>query len=272
MTYTDAVNFSFIYDYPLWVLTLSLLALLLGAQEIGYRIGLFQRSVVGPTDLEGGGGNLVLTSMLALLGLVMAFTYSAAVDRHEDRRSAIINEANALGTAYLRVDAVAEPTRSQLKQVLYDYAVTRAPSDSKISDQRRLELVETSLKVQQKIWPLVLRVVDGNQRGPVEAGLLSAITELLDMNTVRLSAITNKLPAPAVYMLVFIAAASMAVAGYNAGANGSISRWRMALFAVVLAGLMLLIIDFDRPLEGMVRSDFVSLNATIAAMKDDLAR
>jgi len=272
MTYSDAVQFSVIYAYPVWLVGCLAVGVLLLAQEAGYRVGLQRRRQEGPGDAESGGGGMVLSSMLAIVGLLMAFTFAAAVERHEARRHAIIEEANALGTAYLRADVIVEPVRTELKLALFEYAKTRAPSAKVITDEARRQAVARSLEAQKPIWPLTRRAVDADDRGAIVAGLLSAVTELLDMNTVRLAAIVNKLPAPALYMLSFIAAVSLSVAGFNAGRDGRISRWRMALFAFVLGGMMMLIVDFDSPNEGMIRVDRLMLLVVIDDMTADLAQ
>lgn len=270
--YSEALHFSALYNYPLWLIAVLLMMLLLVAEEIGHRLGLSHRAKKGSSNAETGGGGTVLTSLLALLGLLMAFTYSAAVERHEARRQAVIGEANALGTAFLRADVIAEPIRTELKQALYDYARSRAPSGEPMSIEERGQVVAQSLEKQQRIWPLTRQAVGENARGPVEAGLLSAVTEVLDMNTVRLAAVLNKLPAAAMYMLAAIAAVSLSVAGYHAGNDGRFSRWRMTVFALVLSAMMVLILDFDRPRAGMIHLDQLSLLATIEDMKADLTQ
>ena len=271
MAYIGALEFSHLYNYPLWLIALLLILLLLVAEEIGQRLGLRRRARRDSAHADTGGGSTVLSSLLALLGLLMAFTYSAAVERYEDRRQAVIDEANALGTAFLRADVIVEPERTELKHALYEYALSRAPTMKTMSVEDREQVVAQSLEAQRRIWPLTRQVVGDGARGPVEAGLLSAITELLDMNTIRLAAVVNKLPAPAIYLLAVIAAVALAVAGYHAGSDGRISRWRMTVFALVLAAMMVLILDFDRPRAGFIRLDHLSIVAVIEDMKADLS-
>ena len=93
------------------------------ALEFGFRVGLKRREHW--KDADSGGGAVVLTSMFAVMGLVLAFTYASGVSRFDARKDAVIKEANALGTAFHRADLVAEPGRSELKMVLLDYARTR---------------------------------------------------------------------------------------------------------------------------------------------------
>jgi len=117
-----SLNFGLLYDLPVWFVGLVFIVISLAALEVGFRLALRQQGVW--KDAESGGGNLILTSMFALLGLILAFTYGAGISRNEVRKEVVIAEANALGTAFLRAHLVAEPGRTELKKALLDYART----------------------------------------------------------------------------------------------------------------------------------------------------
>lgn len=272
MAFAEAFQYGPIYAFPLWLVGLVLALLLLGAEETGYRVGLQNRRRSDDIDADSGGGAIVLTSLFAVLGLLLAFTYSAAVERHESRRQAIVQEANALGTAYARADVIAEPLRSELKKALYDYAVTRLPTlGDTNTKESRTRAFKVSVDAQQLIWPLTRRAVTAEERGPVAFGLLASINEVMDQHIIRLDALTNKLPAPVMYLLLLIAVAALAITGFNAGTQGRMGRWRLSGFALLLAGLLLMILDFDRPGEGSIQLQRASLEATVADMRADLA-
>ena len=132
-------NISVLYNIPLWMVGLVFVVLMLLAEEVGYRVGLVRRAHWGEADGEIGGGGVVLTAMFAILGLIIAFTYSSSVERYEKRKQAVIAEANALGTAFLRANLIAEPGRTELKEALYQYALTRVqtPSSPRIFTPRK---------------------------------------------------------------------------------------------------------------------------------------
>src|SRR6185369_11501947 len=67
----------------------------------------------------------VLSAMLALLGLLVGFTFSIVVSRHEQRRLLVVDEANAIETEYLRTQMMPEPYRTRLADMLRQYADTR---------------------------------------------------------------------------------------------------------------------------------------------------
>ena len=239
------------------------------ALELGFRVGMKRRNVMN--DADAGGGGVVLTSMFALMGLVIAFTYASGVSRFDARKHAVAVEANALGTAFLRADLVAEPGRSELKRVLLDYAHTRtfAPGEIRTNTDRKAAMERTQEKL-AKLWPTTIKMIQQGKPGPIESSVATAINKVLDAHTNRITALVDKLPGVVMWMLLFIVAASLAVAGYNAGIQGYISRWRMGAFILVLSGMMIVILDFDRPNTGIVIVSNYSIDAVIADMEANL--
>jgi len=265
------MEFSPFYNMPIWVAGLILIIILAIALEFGFRVGLKRREHW--KDADSGGGAVVLTSMFAVMGLVLAFTYASGVSRFDARKAAVVKEANALGTAFHRADLVAEPGRSELKVVLLDYARTRIIETGTVNTiQDRQLILKTTLEKLEKIWPATIRMVEQNKPGPIEASMVAGINGVIDAHTIRLAAILDKLPRVIMWMLVFISSASLAVAGYNAGIQGRMSRWRMSAFALVLTFLMIVILDFDRPNDGFVVVSNSSIEAVVAEMEADLGR
>ena len=260
-----------LYSFPIWVSGITFIVILSIALESGYRVGLKRRE--SWKDADSGGGAVVLTSMFALMGLVIAFTYHSGVSRFDARKDAVAIEANALGTAFLRADLVAEPGRTELKKALLDYARTRiVPTGSTRTNADRQATLNRTFKAQAKIWPATKHVVDQGTPGPIESSLVAAINDVFDAHTIRLVALFDTVPKIVIWMLVLISAASLTVAGYNAGIQGRMSRWRMTAFVLVLSGLMLVILDFDRPNDGFIVISQHSIKSVITHMEADLGR
>jgi len=107
--------------------------------------------------------------------------------------------------------------------------------------------------------------VQGDVPGPIQALILQAVNEVLDTSTVRLAVINDRIPGTVFGLLLLVSAVSLAVAAHNAGLNGSINRWRMSAFSLILAALTLVIVDFDRGQHGFIR---VSLQPLEVVIKD----
>jgi len=260
-----------IYNYPIWAVGLAFIVILTTMLELGFRVGLKRRETW--KDADSGGGAVVLNSMFALMGLVLAFTYAIGVNHYDASKKAVIIEANELSTAFLKANLVAEPGRTELKTKLLDYARTRTFRFGTYgtNEERKMALMIT-LDKQAELWLATTHVVDQGDRGPMSSSLVAAINDVIDAHTIRLAAILDKLPRVVIWMLLFIAAASLGVAGYNAGIQGRMSRFRMTALTLVITGLILIILDFDRPGDGLVIVDEFIIDNVIADMEADLGQ
>jgi hypothetical protein len=127
-------------------------------------------------------------------------------------------------------------------------------------------LLQQSRDAMAKLWPATERVVQGSPAGPIEAVLLRAVTDVMDCDTVRVAAVLDSLPPVVLTLLLLIAAATVSVAGFNAGLSGRMSRWRTTLLILVLASIMLVIVDFDLSNAGFIHVSNGSIDAVIAEM------
>ena len=218
---------------------------------------------------SGRGGGVVLTSMFALLGLMLAFTYAFTVTRFDARKQAIVDEANAISTAFLRADLGPEPARTELRTLLLEYAKTRATPGGTTNAKLR-GVLDRSKQVQAKLWPATAQMVKGKNAGIIEASIVQAINRVLDAHATRLAKVLDRLPTIVLAMLVFITAASVAVGGFYSGITGGMNRLRMTVLALVLASVIIVIIDFDLPQRGFIRVSQETLQAVIRDMEADL--
>jgi hypothetical protein len=261
------------HQLPLWLVGLFIIIVLLAALEFGYRVGHARRDLW--KDADSGGGQLVLTSMFALLGLMLAFTYGAGVSRFDANKLVVNQEANAIRDAYVRADLIGEPRRStELKRAILDYARTRTVKPGELLSKERLqELVQETMQAQKKLWFVTKQTIKQSHPDPIAMPLLIAsVNQVINVHTLRVSAFTDKLPTAVLLMLLFVAASSLSVAGFNAGISGRMSRWRMTTLALVLMGVMIVIHDFDHPAGGFIRVSQDSLNHVINGMEADLAQ
>jgi len=179
-----------------------------------------------------------------------------------------------MSTAFLRADLVAEPGCTELKQALLDYARTRRPKPGqRFSHEQIQEVIQKSLLVQSKLWPITEQIVEQNHLDPIVASrLVDVIDQVLNVHTIRIAARLDELPIAVMLMLLLVSAAALSVAGFNAGISGRLNRLRMTTFACVLTGVMLVILDFDQPLDSFIRIRYDSLTNIINEMEANLAQ
>lgn len=260
-----------LYEFPLWVNGALILLVVLLAIALGFRLGLRKRSSIENAD-DTISGDVTLGALLALLGLLLAFTYAFSLGRADQRKQSIVHEANAIGTAFLRADLAAEPGRTELRTRLLEYARTRDFSTEAVKNREQLkQAIESSLEAQSKLWPATKKAVEGNIPGPIQASIVTAINEVLDAHPMRLAATLDRIPSVVLILIVLVSAISLAIAAYNAGLRGSMSWSRMNAFAFVLAALILVIMDFDTPQRGFIQISDLSLTALIQDMEATLA-
>jgi hypothetical protein len=257
------------YQLPLWVVLFLFLILLLIPMEIGFRLGMRQKTL-HPVLIRGARSDVALASIMALLGLMLAFTYSFSLSRADLRKVEVIKEVNAISTAFLRADLLSEPGRTEVRKLLFNYAKSRYVEPGTIRNLSELEkVVNRSVEIQSKIWPAVKSALrqKSDMSDPEKALLVSSINDVLDSHTSKMAVIYDRLPTAVLALLVFIAGASLGLAGYNSGLTGSFSRWRMTAFALILASLMYIILDFDMMLRGFIQVDQRSLLLLIDEMR-----
>lgn len=233
-------------------LALVIAALFVGmllVAEVGHRLG---RRRAGAAASEGAG--LVDTAIFALLGLLVAFTFSGASDRFEKRRDLIVTEANAIGTAYLRLDLLPPSARSELQALMRRYV------DSRIAVYRALPDVtkayaelDASGRIQQEIWEKSVAASDVASASRML--LLPALNDTFDITTTRTMAALTHTP-PVIYYLLFgLALASSLLAG-RAFAASERSHWLYSiLYALTMAAAIYVIVDMEFPRAGLIRVD-----------------
>ena len=256
---------------PLWIDAILIFAVLAAAVEAGYRVGRSQSDVVDP-DAHGGG--VALTAAMAVLGLMMALAFSDAVKRYEVRKQAAVAEANALSTAFLRADLMVESGRTELRRALYEYGQTRNGRSygvRRLNSEEGQKLLRESLDLQNTVWAATKSVVAEDNPAPLEASLVAAVNEVLDLHTIRLTAARDRLPGVAIWMPLIVAVTVFALAGFSAGVGGKLVRLRMLWVVILFTYVNVLVIDLGRSAEGMVRVSIEPIQEVVAQMEAELA-
>jgi hypothetical protein len=262
------IHIPLLYHMPIAATLVVFIVILLVALECGFRIGIRRRVSWKEAHAEAGGGSLVQNAALALLGLMIAFTYSFTVSHYETRKRDVIDEANALGTAFLRAGLEKERGGLELQKALLEYARTRVVTpENSATFKDDQAMLDRTLAAQSKIWPATERIMKAGPVNPLEVALLTSINEVIDMHTERVTTGFDSLPQVVFWTLLFIAAAAVMIGGYTAGLSGLMCRYRMFAFILVLAATIHLIVDFDRSMRGFITVSQKPLISTIADME-----
>jgi hypothetical protein len=226
---------------------------LLAALELGRRWGRARAARAPDSEREGLGA--VEAAVYGLLGLLVAFTFSGAASRFEGRRDLIVQEANAIGTAYLRLDLLAEPARDSLREKFRRYLDSRLETYRRLPDEQaaRAELAR-SIALQGEIWTEAIEAA--RAAGPSTTMLLApALNEMFDTTTTRTAATRAHPPNVLFAMLVAVALVSALLVGHAMAASAASRRLHTLAYAGVLALTLYVIVDLEYPRLGLIRVD-----------------
>lgn len=211
-----------------------------------------------PADTELGSG-AIDAAVFGLLGLLIAFTFSGAAARFDARRSLIVDEGNAIGTAYLRLSVLPDPARAEIADLFRRYLDSRIETYRKLPDldaaqpERVHSLV---LALQQEIWDHAVAAIRRSDALPSAAMVvLPPLNQMFDIASTRTMATQMHPPRIFFVMLFSIALVSALLVGYGMARSRSPSWVHVIGFAAIIAVVFYVIIDVEYPRLGLFRVD-----------------
>jgi hypothetical protein len=236
---------------------------------LGRRIGLraiARDGIAGTPNISS-----LEAAVFGLLGLLIAFTFSGALSRFDVRRAQAVDEANAIGTAYLRIDLLPASAQPALREAFRSYVDARIATYRKLPDiEAATRELSRSQQIQSEIWTQAVAGVRLPESRPEsELLLLPALNQMFDVTTVRVTA-TQMHPPLIIYgMLIGLAFVSALLAGYQSAGEKGYDWVHKIGFAAIVAITVYVILDIEYPRLGFVRLDAIDhllVNAR-AAMK-----
>jgi len=243
------------FTWVAMILTFGLFAGMLMCFETGRRVGV-TRLARDPEGLTKGAG-AAEGAVFALMGLLLAFTFSGAASRFEDRKWFINTEANAIGTAYLRLDLLPEETQAPLRDLFRSYVNVRASAyrDAENQDQVITALAKGSA-LQTEIWKQAMAACRQPGASPQATMLLTpALNDMIDITATRQMATRNHPPVVIFVLLGVLALMSALLVGYGTSSNKDRSWFHHVAFAFVISLSFYVIVDLEYPRLGLIKVD-----------------
>ena len=244
------------------LVALGLIAGLVVAHELGFLLGSQIRGADEPFDREVA---LVRASTAAVVAFLIGFAFSGAASRFTARVDVIVKEANALGTAYLRADTIAEPQRSELKAALREYTADRV----QLLNRAQRDQIDTLLAkvggLHERMWRSAINA--SQHTAPLMALVLPPINEVIDLHSTHLAMAKRHLPLPIMAALLGTAAISVGLLGFGNGRAGRRFSLLDSVYGLVLAVALWMTIDLDYPGIGTIGLSNRSFVEALAAMK-----
>lgn len=241
----------FFYNMSEITILFLLLAIFVGSVEVGYRIGARVRSRLDEPEKSPVGA--LQAAGMGLIALLLAFTFSMAAQRYDARRQLVVEEANAIGTTWLRAQMLPAPFSVESADLLRRYVDVRLAFYHAGIDPLKLRQVnDESAEFHRELWAQAVAATENGTR-PIPTSLFTqSLNQVIDLHAERVAAMVNRIPLSIGLLLLFIAAMTMVLTGYSCGLNGRRHFIPNAIAALLITATIVLIVDLHRPRRGMI--------------------
>ena len=247
----DQTEFLYPHSSPLIAGLLFLVIVL--CNEAGYHIGRFVQEHTD-SEIKALTGS-IQASILGLLALLLGFTFSMAMQRYDSRSMALIDEANALGTALLKVQLLPPQEQPEARELLHRYIDLRIETgsiDITRHEERERHNHQTA-ELQDQLWALAVRATNQDPRAVTSGAFVKSLNDVIDAQGRRNALLRMHVPETVLLLLfvVFISAGGMM--GYSGGLSGKRIVAPVVLVSLLITLIVFLIIDLDRPRRGLIQ-------------------
>jgi hypothetical protein len=192
-------------------------------------------------------------SVVGLLALLLGFSFAMGAERYELRRKLVLDEANAIGTSWLRTATVADEAGAEIRQLLSQYVDSRLAIVRAGTAADRRTLLEASERLERQIWSRAAALAKQDPRSIPAGLLLQSLNEMIDLNTLRIGAARNHVPGIVLIALVVVAMLAMGWVGAGVSASGRRGTATLLILAAMITFVITVIVDLDQPRIGLIR-------------------
>jgi len=233
-----------------WMVFLTTTVLLVSLAEAGFRSG-FRLFVTRDEQRKSQIGT-IQGAILGMLALLLGFTFSMAVGRYENRRDLVLQEANSIGTTFLRASLLPAEHKIQVENLLRRYVDTRLDFFAAGRDDSHVLKAESeSARLQRELWSHAV-VATREVPTAITATFITSLNETIDLDESRLTAFRSRVPAAVWPLLLVVAGVGCYATGYGAGASGARTVFSNLMLPLLLAFVVTIIADFDHPRHGLI--------------------
>ncbi len=241
-----------LYDVDLWLIFLVSIGVFFLFTELGFLVG--RRAASTTRDEARSEVGTVQGALLGLLALLLGFTFAMAMSRFEVRKQIILDEANAIGTTYLRAQLLPEPPRREISDLLRRYVTIRLAFYKAGADKEKLgAATAATAKLQTQLWSTAAALGEKDPRAITVGLFLQSLNEVIDLHAKALTALENHVPEIILILLYFVAVTATGLIGYGCGLGGVRNFFVTVVSSVLIAAVIIVIIDLDRPRRGLIQ-------------------
>src|SRR6267142_1460195 len=241
-----------LYNFTSIQIIIALVLLMMTAAELGYRRGR-KRALRSNASISTSRA-IIKSALLAMVGLLLAFSYNMSANRYELRYSIVLKEANAMGTCWLRTGFLPEMPRGQARTLLRELVDVRLEHVRLATNQAGYDRTNLEMdRIQNQIWSVVEQAFNGSSEPVRLIPLVQAVNEMIDISGERKAADWNHVPAPVVVGLMICIVIASFLVGHSSG-EAELRDWLMwSLFLALIAMVFYIMLDLDRPEHGLIQ-------------------
>lgn len=249
-----------LYGYSSIAIVVALFTLIVVLNEVGFRVGRFVQSSTDD-EVKSLTGS-IQASILGLLALLLGFTFSMSMQRYDNRSMALIDEANAIGTAALRVQLLPDDYQGKANRLLKEYVQLRVEVGQ--IDLTKVEKRDTYnsqiADLQNQLWQLAVSATESDPRAVTTGAFVKSLNDVIDSQGKRNALLQMQVPEVVLILLFIVFISSGGIMGYSAGLSGKRVFAPIVLVSLLITLIVFIIIDLDRPKRG-----FIQVNQSVMA-------
>jgi len=231
----------------------TLFIAIIALNEVGFRVGRF---VQVRTDSEVKTlTSSIQASILGLLALLLGFTFSMSMQRFDNRSMALVDEANAIGTAILRVQLLPDKYKNEANEYFGKYIDLRvAIGQLDLTKQEDRKIYNKQItELQSKLWSLAISATNDDPRPVTTGAFVKSLNDVIDSQGRRNALLQMHVPEVVLILLFVVFISSGGIIGYSAGLSGKRIFAPIALVSLLITLIVFIIIDLDRPKRGLIQ-------------------
>jgi hypothetical protein len=260
-------SMSSFWDLPIPGIALALLVGMLGAYELGILAHNRLRATADSTTSGSSDEGFILSGGLGLLALLMAFCFSMAVGRYENRRELMLTEANAISSFDLMAEAVKAPFSDQMRAELRPYASARMLASTSRGENARAAARQRAAQELAALETTVRKAMRAHEGGPAAVAIGNAFDAMSDAAANRNALAVARLPNPVLLLLAAFCLVSAAMLGYAVASERSRHRIASGILFLLLALAFGTVLDLDRPVTGAITVSQEPLTQTVRELR-----
>ena len=256
-----------LYDFGSVAIAVALFITIIIFNEIGFRSGRFIQSHTD-SDVKVLTGS-IQASILGLLALLLGFTFSMSMQRYDNRSMALIDEANAIGTAVLRVQLLPEKYRKDASKLFQEYVNLRV-SIGKLDLTKLEERNDYNTRIsdlQSALWSLAISATNDDPRPVTTGAFVKSLNDVIDSQGKRNALLQMHVPEVALVLLFIVFISSGGIMGYSAGLSGKRVIAPIILVSLLITLIVFIIIDLDRPKRGLIQVNQAVMTELLDSVK-----